>query len=103
MVTSSSSVLDEAPCRLLGGLRNGEHAVAIADLDRYGGANFLGEARGKSGKIVAWRRGTQRQLHMGAVAGPIDGKACTVRAAVAHGCEHARQHGAELWLERLVL
>ena len=40
---------------------------------------------------------------MGAVAAPIDGEAGAVRAAVAHGCEHARQHGAELRLERLVL
>ena len=40
---------------------------------------------------------------MTAVAAAIDGEAGAVRAAVAHGCEHAGQHGAELRLERLVL
>ena len=50
-------IIDEAPRCLLGGFGNDEHAVAVADLDRYGGANFLGQARGKAGKIVARRRG----------------------------------------------
>ena len=40
---------------------------------------------------------------MTAVAAPIDGEAGAVRAAIAHGCEHAGQHGAELRLERLIL
>ena len=39
---------------------------------------------------------------MAAIAGPIDREARTVRAAVAHGGEHASHHAAELGLERLV-